>query len=121
MVSKVLCRIAPVLQPVGVTFGSAALQWHFISYLNRDFDALHASQHAGQLGAGPQEKRNIAEILVRPPAMPARVGSQAVQNPIALLEVFLEAVRNLLVTGIRFHFTPGGACVFAHAGILSPE
>lgn len=36
-VSKVLCRIAAVLQPVGVAFGSAALQWHFISYLNRDF------------------------------------------------------------------------------------
>jgi len=34
---EVLRRIAPVLQPVGVAFGSAALQWHFISYLNRDF------------------------------------------------------------------------------------
>jgi hypothetical protein len=37
VVSEVLRRIAPVLQPVGIAFGSAALQWHFISYLNRDF------------------------------------------------------------------------------------
>jgi len=36
-VSEVLRCIAAVLQPVGVAFGSAALQWHFISYLNRDF------------------------------------------------------------------------------------
>ena len=36
-VSEVLRRIAAVLQPVGVAFGSAALEGHFISYLNRDF------------------------------------------------------------------------------------
>jgi len=36
-VSEVLSRIAPVLQPVGVALGSAALQRHFIAYLNRDF------------------------------------------------------------------------------------